>query len=51
MLYQAGDFKLMLPKEIEDQLRDIQQLFTPEDDESGIVIGFLERTEKRAVQV
>ena len=49
VLYRAGDFKLMLPKEIEDQLRDIQQLFTPEDDESGVIIGFLERTEKRAV--
>ncbi len=48
-LYHAGNFKLMLPKEIEDQLRDIQQLFTPEDDESGVIIGFLERTEHRAV--
>ena len=49
VLYHAGNFKLMLPKEIEDQLRDIQQLFTPEDDESGVIIGFLERTEHRAV--
>ena len=49
VLYHAGNFKLMLPKEIEDQLRDVQQLFTPEDDESGVIIGFLERTEHRAV--
>lgn len=48
-IYRSGDFKLKLPYEYEKQLSAIQQLFMPEDDRLGVILGFLSETKESCV--
>ena len=48
-IYRSGDFKLKLPYEYEKQLSAIQQLFMPEDDRLGVILGFLSETKEACV--
>lgn len=43
-IYRKGDFKLCLPDEMTEQMREHQKEFIPEDSDATAILGFLDET-------
>jgi len=48
-IYRTGNFSLKLTKELEDQIKEYQKAFTPEDADLGMILAFMQDTTEERV--